>query len=172
MTRDVKLTVVIVLCSFALSIVLVFALTGVFGAPSMGVRCQRTAAAGQCAVRQSRFFGFIGNSTVVIPETEIERAVTLRPRPAVGRGSGSYTVSLQLKNGPYRSYPVMSGQFFAATDAATRKLNAYLADPAATSVEVHENVGSSLLMPLLPVGLAVLAGAAATLWRRTRAAPA
>jgi hypothetical protein len=171
MTRDLKVTLVIVLSSLALSTLLVFALTAVFGAPSMGLRCERTTAARTCEIRQSRFLGFIGNSSVVIPEAQIDRAVTLRPRPAVGRGSGSYTVSLELNSGPYRNYPVMGGRFFTATDAATRKLNAYLADPSATSVEVHEDMAASLLMPLLPVGLAVLAGAFAALWRRKRAAP-
>ena len=63
-----------------------------------------------------------------------------------------------------------TGAFMAVTSAQGGKLVS-ASSPVATSVEVHEDMAASLLMPLLPVGLAVLAGAFAALWRRKRAAP-
>jgi hypothetical protein len=165
--KDQKFLTAMALGAIPFGVALVLLLTAVFGAPSIGLKCWRRDADRQCAILQSRFFGLLGNSTVLIPESEIEGAVTLRPVHGVGsRGSGSYTVSLELKSGPYRHYPVLSGRLFEATDASTRKLNAYLADPAARSIELHENMSSSLLVPLVPVALAALVAFWATRWRQ------
>jgi hypothetical protein len=82
------------------------------------------------------------------------------------RGGGSYTVSLELRSGPYRHHPVLSGKRFEATDASTRKINAYLADPSASSIELHENMWASVLMPLMPLALLAIVAVVAIRWRR------
>jgi hypothetical protein len=165
--KDQKFLLTLGLGAIPFGVALIFLLTTVFGAPSVGVKCWRRDGDRQCAVLQSRFFGLIGNSTVLIPESDIERAVTLQPVHGVGsRGSGSYTVSLELKRGPYRHYPVLSGQFFDATDASTRRLNAYFADPSARSIELHERTWASVLIPFIPVALVTVALAAAAGRRR------
>jgi len=84
------------------------------------------------------------------------------------RGGGSYSVSLELSSGPYRHYPVLSGPFFEAVDASTRKLKEYLADPGASSIELHENMWASVLVPFVPVALVTIVGLAAVRWRRQR----
>lgn len=167
MNKDQKFLTALALGAIPFGVALVFLLTGVFGAPSIGLKCWRRDGDRQCAILQSRFFGLMGNSTILIPESEIERAVTLRPVHGVGaRGSGSYTVSLELKSGPYRHYPVLSGRFFEATDASTRKVNAYLADPSARSIELHENLWGSVLMPLMPLALVAIVAVVAIRFRR------
>jgi len=62
----------------------------------------------------------------------------------------------------------LSGQLFEATDASTRKLNAYLADPGASSIELRENMWASVLVPFVPVALVTIVGLAAVRWRRQR----
>jgi hypothetical protein len=163
--KDQKFLLALGLAAIPFGVALIFLLTAVFGAPSIGVKCWRRDGDRQCAVLQSRFFGVLGNNTVLIPESNIAGAVTLRPVHGVGsRGSGSYTVSLELKAGPYRHYPVLSGQLFQATDASTRKLNGYFADPSASSIELREEMWASVLMPFIPVALvAVVAIVAARL---------
>ena len=169
MNKDQRFWIALALIAIPLALAAIFLLTAVFGAPSIGLKCWRHDGDRQCAVRQSRFFGFAGNSTVLIPESDIEDAVTLRPTPGVGsRGGGNYTVNLELKSGPYRHYPVLSGPWFEATDASTRKLNAYLADASASSVELHENMWASVLVPFIPVALVTLVALAAARWRRQR----
>jgi hypothetical protein len=168
--KDQKFLTALAIGAIAFGVALVFLLTAVFGAPSIGVKCWRRDGDRQCVILQSRFFGLMGNSTVLIPESEIEGAMTLRPMHGVGsRGSGSYTVSLELKSGPYRHYPVLSGRFFEATDAATRRLNAYFADPTASSVELHEDMWRSALIPFIPVAFVVIVTVMAARLRRARA---
>ena len=170
MNRDQKFLTGLALGAIPFGVALVFLLTAVFGAPSIGVKCWRRDGDRECAVLQSRFFGLLGNSTVLIPESEIGGAVTLRPVHGVGsRGGGSYSVSLELKSGPYRHYPILSGRSFESTDASTRKLNAYLTDPSASSIELHENMWGSVLMPLIPVALGAIMAVVAARLRRTRA---
>jgi len=165
--KDQKFWIALALLALPFAVGLIFVLTAVVGAPSIGLECWRHEGDRACAIRQSRFFGLTGNSTVLIPESDIVGAVTLRPMPGVGsRGGGSYTVSLELKSGPYRHYPVLSGPLFEATDASTRKLKAYLADPSASSIELHENMWASVLMPFIPVAFVTLVGLAAAGWRR------
>jgi hypothetical protein len=64
---------------------------------------------------------------------------------------------------------VLSSTSFESTDAATRKLNAYLNDPSASSIELHENMSASVLIPFIPVALGLLVAILATRLRRTRA---
>ena len=145
-------------------------LVRIFGPLSIGLRCERSAAERRCQVLRSGLFGLADNSVVVIPESEIAGAITERPRAGVGRGGGGYTVALELKHGPYRYYPVLSGQFFASTDRATSRLNRYLADPTARSIELHEDVAASVLMPFAPLAL-VLALVGVGLYLRHRRGP-
>ena len=164
---DQKFGITLALLALPFGVATILLLTAVFGAPSVGLDCWRRDGDRQCAIRQSRFFGLAGNSTVLIPESNIEGAVTLRPTHGVGsRGGGSYSVSLELRSGPYRHYPVLSGQLFEATDASTRKLNAYLADPGASSIELRENMWASVLVPFIPVALVTIVGLIAAGWRR------
>ena len=79
MNKDRKFLLALALAAVPFGVALIFLLTGVFGAPSVGVRCWRRDGDRQCAVLQSRFFGLMGNSTVLIPESDIQGAVTLRP---------------------------------------------------------------------------------------------
>jgi hypothetical protein len=165
--KDQKFLTALALGAIPFGVALVFLMTAVFGSPSIGLKCWRREGDRQCAILQSRFFGLTGNSSVVIPESSIARAVTLRPVHGVGsRGSGSYTVSLELKSGPYRYYPVLSGKFFEATDASTRRLNAYFADPNARSIELHENMWASVLVPFIPVALIAVVAIVAVRSRR------
>ena len=167
--NDQKFGIALALLAIPFGVAVILLLTAVFGAPSVGLECWRRDADRQCAIRQSRFFGLAGNSTVLIPESNIEGAVTLRPAHGVGsRGGGSYSVSLELSSGPYRHYPVLSGPFFEAVDASTRKLNEYLADPGARSIELHENMWASVLVPFVPLALVTIVGLAAVRWRRQR----
>jgi hypothetical protein len=84
------------------------------------------------------------------------------------RTSGSYTVSVELKSGPYRHYPVLSSRFLEASDAATRKLNAYLSDPTASSIELHEDLLASIVVPFIPIVLAILLVIGVARLRRAR----
>ena len=154
-TRRVWLLLLLVVPAALLG--LTYLLTAIFGAPSTGLLCHRGAdAPGICQIQRSRLLGFGGSSSVAIPESEIVGAETLRPRSGVGRGSGGYTLSLQLRRGPYRHYPVLSGPFWADTDAQTQRLNAYLRDPGQREFAVRENRAQALLLPLLPLGVVAL----------------
>ena len=170
MNNDQKFWIASALLALPLAAAVILLLTAVFGAPSIGLKCWRHDGDRQCAIRQSRFFGLAGNGTVLIPESDIERAVTLRPTHGVGsRGGCDYTVSLELRSGPYRHYPVLSGPWFEATDASTRRLNAYLGDASASSIELHEELWASVLTPFIPVALVTIVALAAAGWRRQRA---
>jgi hypothetical protein len=167
MNTDQKFGMALALLAVPFGVAMIWLLTAVFGAPSVGLECWRHDGDRQCAIRQSRFFGLAGNSTVLIQEAGIDGAVTLRPVHGVGsRGGGNYTVSLELRTGPYRHYPVLSSRFLEATEASTRRLNAYLADASASSIELHENMWASVLVPFIPVALVTIVGLAAARWRR------
>ena len=167
MNKDQKFGLALALLAIPFGVAAIWLLTAVFGAPSVGLECWRHDGDRQCAIRQSRFFGLAGNSTVLIQEADIDGAVTLRPMHGVGsRGGGSYTVSLELRTGPYRHYPVLSSPSLEATEASTRRLNAYLADAGASSIELHENMWASVLIPFIPVALVTIVGLAAARWRR------
>ena len=77
-------------------------------------------------------------------------------------------MSLELKRGPYRQYPVLSDRSFEATAASTRRLNAYFADPGARSIELHERMWASVLIPFIPGALVAVVLVAAARSRRQR----
>jgi len=161
-----KFLIVLAVAAAPFCLAMVLLLTSVFGSPTVGVRCTRGGGPARCEVLQSRFFGLAGNSAFAIPESEIQGARTLRPLPHPGRGSGEYSVSLMLKTGAYRDYPVLHSQFFDRADAATRKLNDYFTDTGARSIELREDFSEITLFfaPLVIIG--VLTGLAAR--RRAR----
>ena len=52
--------------------------------------------------------------------------------------------------------------------ASTRKLNGYFADASASSIELHEDMWASVLIPFIPAALAAIVAIVATRLRRAR----
>jgi hypothetical protein len=149
---------------------MIYALTSVFGAPSIGLKCSRLEGRALCQVQQSSFFGIAGNSGL-IPESEIVRARVERPAGGAGRRGGSYRLLLDLRSGGY-PYPVLSDQSFGVVQAQADRLNGYLADPRATAIELRERLWLSVLVPFAPIALVLGILGVATLVRRRRNAGA
>ncbi|HEY2275533.1 MAG TPA: hypothetical protein VGH61_08530 [Steroidobacteraceae bacterium] len=145
---------------------MIYALTSVFGAPSIGLKCSRLEGRALCQVQQSSLFGIGGNSGL-IPESEIVRARAERPAGGGGRRGGSYRLLLDLKSGGY-PYPVLSDQSFGVVQAQADRLNGYLADPRATAIELRERLWLSVLVPFAPIALVLGICGVATLVRRRR----
>jgi hypothetical protein len=158
-----KFLIIVAVAAAPFFVAMVYVLTSVFGSPTIGLRCTRSGAFAQCEVLQSRFLGLVGNDGFVIPESEIDSVKTVAPVPHVGRGSGEYSVSLMLKTGAYRALPVLHSHSYARAEAARRKLNDYLANAGATSIEVQE-APYEVLFILAP--LSVLAAALVVFARR------
>jgi len=168
MQRTDRVPLIVSLAALPVAAAMLYGLTSIFGAPAIGLKCSRRDGRAQCEVQQSRLLGIAGNGVHVIPESDIGGATTLRPAGGAGRRAGGYTMVLDLKAGTDRRYPVLSGRSFDAVEASTRRLNGYLADPGATSIELREDLGSSLVIPMIPVVLAGLIAALASLGRRQR----
>jgi hypothetical protein len=168
MQRSSKFLAVLALTALPFAALVIWALGAVFGAPAIGLKCSRLVAPARCEVLQSSFLGLIHTSPILIPEAEIAGAKTQRPVGGAGRRGGSYTLLLNLRSGRYGYYPALSGQTFAAVDADTRRLNDYLADPAATSIELRENLWASTLVPFIPVALVLGIFGIVTLVKRWR----
>jgi hypothetical protein len=131
--------------------------TSIFGPGDLGVRCTRVhGASGHCQVLQSRLLGLAGNSAFLIPESDIAGARAICTHRGVGgRAGASCSVDLLLKSGPYRNYPILSYALSDQAAASARKLNDYFTDPARSSIELNDEIGSSLLLaagaPLLVI---------------------
>jgi hypothetical protein len=172
MQRSGKFLAVMALAALPLAALLIFGLTTVFGAPSIGVKCSRLGGPARCEVQQSAFFGIAGNSVYVIPESEIAGARAERPAGGAGRRGGGYRLLLDFKSGGY-PYPVLSDPSFDAVEADARRLNRYLADPTAAPIELRERLWLSALVPLIPLALVLgIFGIAALVRQRRKAAAA
>jgi hypothetical protein len=171
MQRSGKVLLILALALPPFAVLMIYALTSVFGAPSIGLSCSRLEGRALCEVQQSSFFGLLGNSVQVIPESEIAGARVERPLGGGGRRGGGYRLLLDLKSRGY-PYPVLSDPSFDAVDAEARRVNAYLSDPTATAIELQERLWLSALVPLAPLALGVGVVGVATLVKRRRAAAA
>lgn len=86
-----RLLVILAASAVPFFAIMVWALTAVFGSPTVGVRCERSAGSARCAPLESRFLGLAANGGFAIPESEIAGVETGAPLPHVGRGSGEYS---------------------------------------------------------------------------------
>jgi hypothetical protein len=167
--RSGRFLVILALAAPPFAVLMIYALTSVFGAPSIGLKCSRLAGRALCEVQQSGFFGIAGNSGHVIPESEIVRARTERPVGGAGHRGGSFRLLLDLKSGGY-PYPVLSDQSFGVVQAEADRLNGYLADPTAAGIELRERLWLSVLVPFAPVVLVLGIFGIAALVKRRRSA--
>ena len=116
-----------------------------------GVRCERAQTGARCIVARTRFFGLFGNSEFAIAQSAIRSATSVCATVhGGGRGSASCNVYLMLDSGPFRQLLVSSYALSGQADIAAERLNAYLNDKSAQSIEV----GESRLTPWLLVGVA------------------
>ncbi|MBV1707205.1 MAG: hypothetical protein KGQ37_08360 [Hyphomicrobiales bacterium] len=128
-----------------------------------GIRCQRTPV-GACEILQTRFLGFIGNTSFVIPQSSIAGAQTLLPRASAGgnRAGATFGVALVLtSSAPNTTYQVLSYDTRSAADSATARLNAYFNKNTEAAVSITDDLGGSIGLkfgiPALIVGfLAIL----------------
>lgn len=167
MQRSGKFLLILAIAVPLFAVLSIYGLTSLFGTPPIGLKCSRLAGRAQCEVQESIFLGIAGNSGYVIPESEIVRARTERPVGGAGRRGGSYRLLLDLKSGGY-PYPVLSDQSFGVVQAQADRLNAYLADPTATSIELRERLWLSVLVPLAPIALVLGISGVAFLVKRRR----
>lgn len=116
-----------------------------------GVRCERSQTEARCIVARTRFFGLFGNSAFAIPESAIRSATSVcATGHGGGRGSASCSVYLMLDSGQFGQMLVSSYALASQADIAAARLNAYINDKSAKSIEI----GQSLLTPLFIVGVA------------------
>jgi hypothetical protein len=170
MSRSGRFLLILALALPPFALLMIYALTSLFGAPSIGLKCSRQGGRALCEVEQSGFLGIAGNSGYVIPESEIVRARAGRPVGGAGRGGGSRLL-LDLKSGGY-PYPVLSDPSPGVVEAQADRFNGYLADPAATAIELRERLWLSVLAPFAPLALVSGIFGIALLVRRRQAAVA
>jgi hypothetical protein len=145
-----------------------FLLTAIFGPSDNGLSCTRNGAESACEIRQTRFFGLIGNSSFSIPESRIRGAKSVCSSGKIGgHSSPSCSVYLTLEDG--EQYPVLSYSLISQADSAAAKLNLYLRDGSARSIEINEDVRTPVLMfGIAPVALVMLLFACLRSWRFRR----
>jgi hypothetical protein len=133
-----------------------FLLIAVFGPSDNGLSCTRDSVKSECEIRQTRFFGLIGNSSFSVPESNIHGAEAVCASAKVGgRASPSCNVYLNLDSG--KEYPVLSYPLSSQANSAAGELNAYFRNDSARRIEIKENVFAPVLMfggaPLLLIAL-------------------
>jgi hypothetical protein len=120
-------------------------LTAVFGPTDNGLVCTRDSVRSECEIRQTRFFGLIGNSSVSVPESSIRGAkAKCGSRPVGGHASPSCSVYLTIEGA--QEYPVLSYVVNTQADSAAEKLNVYFRDASARSIEIDEDAGTPVLV--------------------------
>jgi hypothetical protein len=133
-----------------------FLLTAIFGPSDDGLNCMRGSAGSECAIRQTRFFGLIGNSSFSVPESSIHGAEAVCASAKVG-GHASPSCAVYLMLDGEKEYPVLSYPLSSQANSAAGKLNAYFRNDSARRIEIKENVFTSVLMfgvaPLLLIAL-------------------
>ena len=158
MDADRKFLLILAAAVIPFAVIMTLALTKLFGPSELGIRCSRVDGA-VCRIHQSRLLGAAGNSSVEIPQSRITAVRTeCGQRSAVGgRRATSCSVELMLADEPYPSWTVLSFPLFNQAQSAARRLNAYLADPNAPSIDLKEPVGSIVLLyggaPLALLGI-------------------
>lgn len=158
MDADRKFLLILAAAIIPFAVVMTLALTKLFGPSELGIRCSRVDGA-VCRINHSRLLGAAGNSSFEIPQSRITAVRTeCGQHSALGAGRAtSCSVQLMLADGPYPTWTVLSFPFFTQAQTATRRLNAYLADPTATSIDLKEPVGSIVLLyggaPLALLGI-------------------
>jgi hypothetical protein len=147
MSADRKFLLIVAVAFVPFAAVMTLLLTRMFGASDLGIHCSRADGA-RCEIRQSRLLGAAGNSSFEIPESRITAAKTFcAQRYSVSsRSSTSCNVELLLANQAQPTGPVLSFPFLSQAQSATRRLNAYLADPDASSIDLREPVGLIVLL--------------------------
>jgi hypothetical protein len=124
-------------------------LTGVFGPTDDGLRCARTLDKAECQVLRTRFFGLFGNSAFTIPESTVlgAKAFCTHYLLSGGHSAPSCNVYLTLDSG--QRYLVSSYRFQAQADASANRLNDYISDKSARSIEIKEDLRLIRLMRIL-----------------------
>ncbi len=144
-----------------------FLLTGIFGPSDDGLRCTRAGGTAQCEIFQTRFFGWFGNRSLVIPESSILDAEAVCSKTRVGgRGGPSCNVSLGLRSG--EKYLVLSYELKSQADTSAARLNTYLSNTAKPSIELREDLVTPWLLsggvPVVFIGLIL----SLSWWRKRR----
>lgn len=166
MDRTRTFLIVLVISAVPFAVVTTLLLTSAFGSTDFGLRCARNSQGDECEVLQSRFLGLSDSRSFAIPQSDILGAKTLCS--SSGRSGANCTVNLLLKSGPYRVYPVLSYPLFDSADASTRKLNAYLNDATATSIEMKDDFTTIMIFAVAPLLIVLVVLALRRLWSRPK----
>ena len=165
--RRTRLSLVFAVLFFVAS---VFMIAMLFSGPrEFGICCARGVARdgnaiAACQVVQTNVVG--PKSAFWIREDNIGGARTVCGGGDERKGSAC-KVDLQLRSGPYNSYPVLSYGGFDQADASTHQLNEYFKDPSRTSIALeHDGRVALLLLGCGPMVIVVMLALAALLWSR------
>ena len=165
---DRKSTIWVIAIVLAAMLISMFLLPTIFGPTDDGIRCSRLTSAPDCQILQTSFFG--RNSSFPIKESSISGAegICYHSRTA-GHSSPLCVVNLILDpSEPYRRYPVLSYMFQSQADASAQKLNAYLKDKTARSIELRESNATPLLLYRVAPFLAAIVVLLGGRWIRSR----
>jgi hypothetical protein len=155
--KNKKFLIIMAVAAFPFVVGLTLLLTAIFGPSDNGLLCKRSGGQAECEVRQTRFYGVLGNASFAIPEYRIRGAKGICGTSTVGHAGPSCNVYLILDSG--EEYPVASYAFSGQADEAAKKLNGYFTDRSASQVELKED----LKTPALLYGVAPLVFVAAIL---------
>jgi len=148
MDKNKRFLIMIAVAVVPFVVGLTFLLTAIFGPSDNGVLCKRSEGSAECEVRQTRFYGLVGNTSFSIPESAIRGAKGGCGTSTFGHAAPSCDVYLILDSG--EEYLVAGYTFGGQANAAAHKLNHYFADKSARQLELKED----LLTPVLLYGVA------------------
>ena len=128
-----------------------WALSALLGPTDNGMRCERTATEGGCAVLRTTFFGLYGNSSFKLPESSIHGATYDCPTTGMGaRRSSACAVYLTVASGGRQL--VSSYALPNQAESAAKRINDYLGDRSIRNLNVNDSVATPVLLyAFLPV---------------------